>query len=313
MWDNTQKAFDLAHILGVEPSFETIHALDKIAASSIAPSFEIEPAPKRLCLEDRLSAAVPAYDDDTISLGSDYIEDDIYNMYINEQANEGENVVEYQWQVPFSSPQQQYAYFSAGACFNAHIRIAMSSISVEPCPNENCVHLISFSACARCKGKRPDQSSPIWMLDSGASEHFTMSLDDFSEYSPLETKMTAYTANGVATIEGKGTVIIRYKDEQGYAVAARLHPVLYMPQLNHWSLSMGSFLRDKLTVCSNSQHITIYTESGNPYLIFHPRILGDTIYVLESYSWTEKLKTSINPVDYELMHCHFVHPSKEVL
>jgi hypothetical protein len=71
------------------------------------------------------------------------------------------------------------------------------------------------------------------MLDSGASEHFTISLDDFSEYSPLETKLTAYTANGVATIEGKGTVIIRYKDEQGYAVVARLHPVLYMPQLNH--------------------------------------------------------------------------------
>jgi hypothetical protein len=120
-------------------------------------------------------------------------------MYIDEQADEGENVVEYQWQVPFSSPQKQYAYFSAGACFNVHIRIAMSSISVEPCPNENCVHLISFSACARCKGKRPDQSSPIWMLDSGASEHFTMSLDDFSEYSPFETKMIAYTANGVAT------------------------------------------------------------------------------------------------------------------
>ncbi|KIJ09172.1 hypothetical protein PAXINDRAFT_17734 [Paxillus involutus ATCC 200175] len=94
-WDNTQKAFDLAHVLGVEPSFKTIRALDKIAASSIAPSFEVEPAPKRLCLEDRLSAAVPAYDDDTISLGSDYIEDDIYNMYIDDQANEGENVVEY--------------------------------------------------------------------------------------------------------------------------------------------------------------------------------------------------------------------------
>jgi hypothetical protein len=225
---------------------------------------------------------VPAYDDDTVSLGSDYIEDDIYNMYIDDQANEGENVVEYQWQVPFSSPQKQYAYFSAGACFNAHVRIAMSSISVEPCPNENCVHLISFSACARCKGKRPDQSSPIWMLDSGASEHFTMSLDDFSEYSPFETKMTAYTANGVATIEGKGTVIIRYKDEQEYAIIARLHPVLYMPQLTHQLLSMGSFLRDKLTVRGNSQHITIYTESGNPYLIFpsqnswryhlHPRV-----------------------------------------
>ncbi|KIJ10659.1 hypothetical protein PAXINDRAFT_16376 [Paxillus involutus ATCC 200175] len=96
-WDNTQKAFDLAHILGVEPSFETIRALDKIAASSTAPSFKVEPAPKCLRLEDRLSAAVPAYDDDTVSLGSDYIEDDIYNMYIDNQANEGENVVEYQW------------------------------------------------------------------------------------------------------------------------------------------------------------------------------------------------------------------------
>ncbi|KIJ05419.1 hypothetical protein PAXINDRAFT_21322 [Paxillus involutus ATCC 200175] len=112
---------DIAHILGVESSFETICALDKIAASSITPSFKVEPAPKCLCLEDHISATVPAYDDDTVSLGSDYIEDDIYDMYIDEQANEGKNVVEYQWQVPFSSPQQQYAYFSAGACSNAHI------------------------------------------------------------------------------------------------------------------------------------------------------------------------------------------------
>ncbi|KIJ16126.1 hypothetical protein PAXINDRAFT_11170 [Paxillus involutus ATCC 200175] len=64
----------------------------------------------------------------------------------------------------------------------------------------------------------------------------------------METKLTAYTANDVATIEGKGTIIIRYKDEQGYAIVARLHPILYMPQLNHQLLSMGSFLRDKLTV-----------------------------------------------------------------
>ncbi|KIJ18218.1 hypothetical protein PAXINDRAFT_9302 [Paxillus involutus ATCC 200175] len=140
-----------------------------------------------------------------------------------------------------------------------------------------------------------------------------MSLDDFSEYSPLETKLTTYTANSVATIEGKGIIIIRYKDEQGYAIVARLHPVLYMPQLNHRLLSMGSFLRDELTVCGNSQHITIYMVSGIPYLTFHPRIPGDTIYVLQSYSWKEKLKIMITPIDYELMHCHFAHPSKEVL
>ncbi|KIJ12077.1 hypothetical protein PAXINDRAFT_15106 [Paxillus involutus ATCC 200175] len=74
----------LAHTPGAqffEPSFKTICSLDKIAASSIAPYFKVEPTPKHLCLEDHLSATIPAYDDDTVSLGSDYIEDDIYNMY----------------------------------------------------------------------------------------------------------------------------------------------------------------------------------------------------------------------------------------
>jgi len=45
-------------------------------------------------------------------------------------------------------------------------------------------------------------------MDSGASKHFTMNMDDFSSYEsiPASNKNKVITTNGKTFIEGKGTV-----------------------------------------------------------------------------------------------------------
>ena len=75
-----------------------------------------------------------------------------------------------------------------------------------------CSHEIHDAHCASCKGKMADGSEisgAFWLLDSGASCHFTGDLGDFTSYQTLKHKHYAKTANGVAEIAGIGMVLLR--------------------------------------------------------------------------------------------------------
>ena len=75
-----------------------------------------------------------------------------------------------------------------------------------------CSHEIHDVHCANCKGKMADGSEmfgAFWLLDSGASCHFTSDLRDFASYQELKHKHFTKTANGVAEIAGIGTVLQR--------------------------------------------------------------------------------------------------------
>jgi len=69
-FDNTIKAFDLVHCLGVEPSCQTIRTLDHIVSTASASLDQPEASPsslKRPCLEEHITM----YEEDAISLGDD--------------------------------------------------------------------------------------------------------------------------------------------------------------------------------------------------------------------------------------------------
>ena len=54
-----------------------------------------------------------------------------------------------------------------------------------------CSHEIHDARCANCKGKMADGSEisgAFWLLDSGASRHFTGDLGDFASYQALKHK-----------------------------------------------------------------------------------------------------------------------------
>ena len=55
-------------------------------------------------------------------------------------------------------------------------------------------------------------SGAFWLLDSGASRHFTGDIGDFASYNMLKRAHYTKTANGVVLIAGIGTVLLRCLD-----------------------------------------------------------------------------------------------------
>ena len=70
-FDNTLKAFDLAHHLGVEPSCQTICTLNQVILTASTSLDQPKAGPSSLkhpCLEERITMDV---EEDTVSLGDE--------------------------------------------------------------------------------------------------------------------------------------------------------------------------------------------------------------------------------------------------
>lgn len=182
-----------------------------------------------------------------------------------------------------------------------------------------CTHSCLYAECSECKGKKT--AIPVnkeeyvdWMLDSGASVHVTMNMDDFLEYHPMRKRVPVQTANGLAYLQGYGTVILSCANGGMYQNAL-LSPVYYMPGLSVHLMSMGYLLQNGMNVHGDDKSIKLFTSKGDPFLDFTPRFPGDSIY------WTRSLSSHsahevhhiVYQVDYGTMHRHFGHPSKEAL
>ena len=145
-----------------------------------------------------------------------------------------------------------------------------------------------------------DHFEATWMLDSGASCHFTNDLNDFVEYEEnVGPERVVRTANGSTTIAGKGTVILTVNNER-----VRLYPVFYIPDLNDRLLSLGQFHRSGLSSRGDARAIVFYNGNDEVFLSFYPQTANSTIYVLQSLLGTEEdygLST-IYSVDFETMH-----------
>jgi len=78
---------------------------------------------------------------------------------------------------------------------------------------DNKIPLCTSLNCGKCNSCSP--STP-WLMDSGASKHFTMNMDDFSSYEsiPASNKNKVTTANSKTFIEGKGTVFLQHNVER---------------------------------------------------------------------------------------------------
>jgi len=99
---------------------------------------------------------------------------------------------------------------------------------------ENKIPLCMSLNCGKCNSCSP--SAP-WLMDSGASKHFTMNLNEFLyESIPANNKNKVITANGEIFIEGKGTVFLQHNTERNGQVIEQwttcLSPVYYIPELS---------------------------------------------------------------------------------
>jgi len=92
--------------------------------------------------------------------------------------------------------------------YEAYVHIMRDHMSWE---NKN--PLCTSLNCGKCNSYLP--GAP-WLMDYGASKHFTMNMDEFSSYEsiPANSKNKVITANGETFIEGKGTVFLKHEVER---------------------------------------------------------------------------------------------------
>ena len=103
-----------------------------------------------------------------------------------------------------------------------------------------------------------EMSGVFWLLDSGASCHFTGDLRDFASYQELKHKHYTKTANGVAEIAGIGTVLLWCLDHNtGDEKVVKLTQMLHMPGATAHLISMGEMLLRNYRVAGDRRGISL--------------------------------------------------------
>jgi hypothetical protein len=182
-----------------------------------------------------------------------------------------------------------------------------------------------LSNCVSCKTQKTQDKIKI-MADSGTSNCFMHTQSNVSEFKVLNNKdlvvQTASKTNSLK-IKGKGVWIIMHEvTHRGkkQTVNSRLYPVYYLPGLTHRLMSVDHLLNDgtlELKGSSSSLDFSARTSSTKQLLLqFKPYCPCQNIYWLSARLTSRHAilaMSSITTVDYDIMHRHFAHPSKDVL
>jgi hypothetical protein len=106
--------------------------------------------------------------------------------------------------------------------------------------------------CKKCKQLANSQKA--WILDSGASQHFTNTKEDFIDFEIVKNAPKVKTASQtVLQIEGQGTILLSHLvNIRGAQVVKTtyIYPVML--------LSMGVFLQDRQEVHGNLKQVTFH-------------------------------------------------------
>ena len=169
-------------------------------------------------------------------------------------------------------------------------------------------NVINKFVCLTPQDSDKNETEAKWMLDSGASRHFTFNINNYVNYETT-AEVLVRTANSFTKIVGKGTVIITVDRK-----TVRINPIYHIPDLSCRLLSLGQFLRSGLFSRGSAREISLHEEEKE-FLTFYPRSEEDSIYVIRSLVGAKvsaQIKTIFN-IDFEVLHCRLTHPSNDVL
>ena len=164
----------------------------------------------------------------------------------------------------------------------------------------------------------------LWMCDSGASDHFTYNIDDFSEYEPFQEGQMRWvkTADSISPLKGQGTVIIKHQLKNGRSHLVKLYPVLYMPSATACLISNGRLCKQGLVAVQNDEWIAFSFKNNKKTYIE-----GFGLHYKDTLTFCKGYVVKVNPnqvlphlnvisakkVDYETWHKRLGHLSKEIL
>ena len=337
-FDNTIKAFDLAHHLEVEPSCQTICTLNQVIMTTSVNLDQPKAGPSSLkhpSLEERIAMDV---EEDTISLGDkedhlfvyedfadsefDDIDEMVLDHYNMVSMNLGTEASLFR-QVPSTHTLLTHTdMLPLHVHYTLALYIASKYCNMSCCVPSSaytiCLHEIHDARCVNCKGKMADSSEmsgAFWLLDSGASRHFTGDLRDLASYQELKHKHFAKTANGVAEIAGISMVLLWCLDHNtGDEKVVKLTQVLHMPSATACLISMGKILLWNYRVTGDRKGISLIGKANQLWFGMDPKDEHGVIFGIRSIlTIRSNYITSVSKVDYDIMHWRFRHPLKEVL
>jgi len=329
-FDNTIKAFDLAHCLGVEPSCQTICTLDQVVLMASVNLDQPEASPSSLKCP-RLEERITMYEEDAISLGDE--EPFAHKPFADDEFDEIDAMVLDHYNTMSMAMGVEASLFrqvpSAHMLTNAdtlplHVHytpslyIASSIYNMSCRCSRNAYTCSCLDSCVACKGKMVDNSElsgAFWLLDSGTSRHFTGDIGDFASYSVLRKVHYAKTANGVALIAGIGMVLLQCLDHKsGDEKVVTLTQVLHMPGATARLISMGEMLQRNYRVTGDKRGISLIGKADRLWFGPDPEDDHNIIFGIRSIPIIRSnYIASVSKVDYDIMHWRFGHPSKEVL
>jgi len=287
VYPNFTNALSLAHRIGVKPTIETVKRLEVVERTK-----EEQRSLNRPNKHPRVNR------EDEVSLY--WSSDDDIEMFLDNSAGPSSRCTR------IASPLDATNLFPSG--YNTLLATIETTSIVPYVENTICCPNVISDFAAEDHMNRVD-----WILDSGASLHFTGDMNDFIEYTPLEKNITANTATSANTqIIGKGTVMMAV---EGSKHMVRIAPVFYVPDLSMCLLSLGVFLRGGLQLNGNTECISLL-QNGQEFLTFLPRWDGATIFIIRTYLGTKpsiRAAEQIFHPDFETYHRRFVHPSNDVL
>ena len=117
--------------------------------------------------------------------------------------------------------------------------------------------------CPLCTEKHTGDT--LWMCDSGASDHFTFNLNDFSEYTPFgdHDKRWVKTADSLSLLLGEGTIIFKHTLRTGKTHLVKLYPVLYMLSASAQLISNGRLCRQGLIATQDNECVVFSFKSDS--------------------------------------------------
>ena len=277
-------AMNLSRKLGIKPTIETVKKLE-MAQQEMARNKSSDPRPthnpQKCVRNSQQPRGKPqglegkgkgkAKDDDEVSL--DNSEDELMEGYHDDKEMEeidpldqpGDNDMETQ-----EFDMDSEVTDCAGLTFLRQVHstperttinnsLQLDNYIAELKNKINCFHCSHGCDCKTDNTKE-------WLIDSGASEHFTYDINSFVDYEVLKNPSSVKTANSTAEVRGRGTVIIVLTTGD----VVRISPVYHVPTLSCQLLAMGKFLQSGYTSTGNSTSIRIM-KGSKTFLTFNPR------------------------------------------
>ena len=309
------KALDLAHRLGVTPTTETVKTLKK----AVVARETRDPRPNKRARTESLPRGEPqgskgkarASNDDEVSL--DFTDDEAAGpLFSEEECGAEDNNMDGQgYQIDDTMDYDVEGEFAQTGFEPDFRQVNNSSLTIHSNHHQqlNTIAVCKHNTSLSCGHECDCEQTKDWLMDSGASAHFTPDINNFIEYQELTEPMFVQTANSSAQIKGKGTILLVLSTNE----VVRITPVFHIPTLSCQLLSMGVFLQAGLKTVGSRTAITVL-KNYKPVLMFSPRQENGTIYVIRSkVKEAHTVATSIYGINFDIMHRRLAHPSKEVL